>query len=392
MKQKIAYFVHCFPPAIGGLEFLSGEIVKILREAGHDVQVITGQGQTLDSYKTFNNWVDTKNDPQYIHRLPLNYFWQRLANKFLNKLIFISGSFSPWYFGPILKYNDKVLKIIKNADLIVGAGMPTKMFYDAYRMAKKFNKKLISLPTYHDVNYYNKSYPFKKVLKSANKIFLLSDYEKTMIQQNYKIENNKIALITYSPYTKKSLKNCKQMIDVRLNKIKNNILTIGYIGQITNRKNLKLIADLSFQLTNLNFKHNILLAGIRTNSSEEVEKKFQKSKKVEIIYNFPEENKQDLYKDIDILINPSAEESFGITTIEAMRYACLVFSKFSFLNMDNIPFIFNSVEDVLNIITSLNNNKWKNQLNLQVSVIINNSKENFKKNLISNINNTASII
>ena len=367
MKQKIVYFVHCFPPAIGGLEFLSGEIVKILRDAGHDVQVIAGRGQTLDSYKTFNNWVDSKFDPQYIHRLPLNYFWQRLANKFLNKLIFVSGSFSPWYFGPILKYDDQVLKLIKEADLIFGAGMPTKMFYDAYRLAKKFNKKLILHPSYHNVSYYKKSIFFQKALSFADKVIYQTPFEKDGLKKSYQIEENKLVQLTYSPYSKADWQMATERAKLKEKEINNKIkkklpITIGFVGQITLRKNFQFFIDFLDQNLN-NFikqgiKVNFLFAGARTNSSKSVESLFDKYENlVKFMYDFSEKDKAKIFKKIDIFVNPSLEESLGLINFDAIYWGlpCFVgkdsafYSLFKPFNVKNNNFLILNFLELLRV-------------------------------------------
>lgn len=330
MSKKIVYFVHCYPPAFGGLEFLSGEIVKILREAGHDVQVITGRGQTLDSYKTFTNLVDTKNDAKYIHRLPLKKQWQRLANKLFNKLIFISGNFSPWYFGPILDYDQEIVEVIKNADIIFGAGMPTKMFYDAYRFARKYKKKLILHPSYHDVSYYNRSIFFQKALGFADNVIYQTPLEKNTLNKNYQLNEARLVQLTYCPYTKadwqKAHKRAKDKEIKLQNKIKNHLpITIGYVGQITLRKNLDFFADFikenqqHFQEKGL--KVNYLFAGAKTNSSSQVEELFNDYKDlVTFIYDFKDKDKKKIFNQIDIFINPSEEESLGLVNFEVLYH------------------------------------------------------------------------
>jgi len=396
MKQKIVYFVHCYPPAIGGLEFLSGEIVKILREAGHDVQVITGQGQTLDSYKTFSNWVNTDNDPQYIHRLPVNFFWQRLANKFLNKLIFLSGSFSPWYFGPILKYDDQVLKLIKEADLIIGAGMPTKMFYDAYRMARKFSKKLISLPAYHNVNYYKNSFFFQNVLDFANKIIVLTPLEKDGLVKSYQIKKNKLVQLTYCPYSKADWQVAKKRAILKEKEINSKIkkglpITIGFVGQITLRKNFQFFAEfLEQNLENLKSKGiniNFLFAGAKTNSSKAVESLFNRYQNlVKFVYDFPEKDKAKIFNKIDIFVNPSEEESLGLVNFEALYFGLpsLVLSNSAFNSLNKVDnfikkFKIKELNNLFSIFTD-DTKLVKQEINLNYTY------KNFQKKLLKLMN------
>ncbi len=331
--HKIIYFVHCYPPALGGLEFLSGEIVKQLRYAGHDVQVITGKGSTLDSYKTFDNWVDESSDAAYIHRLPLRRSVQRLANKLLNKIIFLTGSISPWYFGPLLEYDEKTLELIQSADVIIGAGMPTMLFYDAYRFAKKYHKRLIAIPAYHDVNYYNRSLPFQSVLSFAHKVIFLSPLEKEQLQKHYRIDSKKLVQFTYCPYTKAEMdlaqsKYENKMAEIERKLEKGSTITIGFVGQITLRKNFQFFADFirknGAELKSKKVRLRFLFAGARTNSSPQVEAMFKDlDAEIKFIYDFADKNA--IYKQIDIFINPSEEESLGLVNFDALAQGLPVF-------------------------------------------------------------------
>ena len=349
--MKIVYLVHCFPPAVGGLEFLSGEIVSLLRLSGHQVDVITGQGRTLDSYKTFSDWVDMGSDPANIHRLPLQTSLQRWANRLLNKAIFISGSFSPWYFGPILNYNPATIDLIKSADLILGAGMPTYSFYESYRLAKKYQKRLILLPAFHDVSYYQRSWPFVQALNFASAIICLTPKEKHDLLVAYKIAPSKIQVMTYCPYSAEDWRKAAQLASLRhqrlLKKLKNHQhITLGFVGQITLRKNLAWFANFfqnhSHQLKSQGINIRLFLAGAKTNSSDQIEQLLAPyQKQVKIIYNFPKKDKQKIYNQIDIFINPSLEESLGLVNFDALIQGLPLFidpnSAFASLPLPSTP-------------------------------------------------------
>lgn len=326
--MKIAYFVHCSSPAVGGLEYLSGEIVTLLREAGHDVHVITGQGRTLDSYKTFSDWVDTSQDPDYIHRLPLRFSAQRWANRLLNKAFFLSGTFSPWYFGPLLDYDAKTLEIIKSADLNIGAGMPTNMFYDAYRFAKKWRKRLILHPSYHNVCYYNRSIQFQQALSYASVVIYQTPLERDQLTQQYRIDPDRLRQLTYCPYSESDWKKAQQKAKERQMKLEKKLekrlpITIGFVGQITLRKNLQFFVQLLKDAQGVNNAQmppiRLLLAGAKTNSADQVEALFKSySSQVEFIYDFPSTEKDNIFKRMDIFVNPSLEESLGLVNFEAL--------------------------------------------------------------------------
>ena len=397
MKSKsVCIFVHCFPPAKGGLEYLVEEVKKIL-DKKYTVHIITGKGSTLDSYKTFKNFLpqnitDKQNN---IHRLDLNFFWQRLANKLLNKVILKIGYFSPFYFGPILKYTPQITDIIKNSDIIIGTGMPTKMFYDSYLFAKKYHKKLILMPAYHNVAYYNHCPFFQNTLNYATKILYLTPLERKHLTNNYKIIKNKLIQTTFCPYTKKQIQtqkaNLNKIINKKLKRIKNKQINIGFIGQITPRKNLIVFKNyldkyLSYWQSR-GYALKIYLSGAKTNSSPLIENLFKKyinQKIVHTTYDFTD--KQQEYKKFDIFINPSIEESLGIVNFEAIYYGLptIVHPKSVFFEIIK-PYLITTktsynIEGELNKL--INNPKYSFQTSQKQFKILNNfNLDNFQSQL-----------
>lgn len=376
------------------MEFLTGEIYKILSK-DNNVHVMTGEGRTLDSYKSFSDYVRT-NDKN-IHRLKLNYFLQKITNFFLNKVIFKIPFFSPFYFGPILKYTPEIQVIIKSSDLIIGTGIPTKSFIDAHFFAKKYHKKLILLPTYHNVSYHNNCWFFQKALDYADKIICLSEKEKTDLTKKYKIDGEKIEVIKYSPYTLEEInsqkKKLNKSIEQRVVNFKNKKITLGYVGQITERKNLKIFKEfLDKYLTEFESKGyqlKILLAGAKTNSSPMIEKlleKYIKNNIIKIIYNFS--NKEKIFNKIDVFINPSVEESLGIVNFEAIyNFIPTIINKNSafpiLITFPTISFSFSNMLEIKNIIDNLikETGVCRQVIENQFNKLISYNKDIFSKSL-----------
>lgn len=397
MKKKISIFVHCYPPAKGGAEYLTEKLTEVLNKK-YEVHIFTGRGENLDSYKNFSNYI-YDNIPN-IHRLEQNIILQKIANRFLNKIIFKAGFFSPFYFGPNLKYTKKNIEIIYNSDIIIGVAMPTKSFTDAYSFAKKFHKKLILVPAYHNVNYYNGCYFFQRAFDYSDKIFYLTPFEKIDLSNNYKINPNKMHQTTFCPFSltdieKQEERNIKK-INEKLNNLKSKTITLGFVGQITLRKNLGIIKDYLNKYTpyweSNGFTITLLLAGARTNSSQRIEslfKDFLKNHAVKIIYDFKEI--KHVFRKIDILINPSTEESLGIVNFEAIYFGLPIFihssSAFaSILNNQNI--LFNNIDQLhghlVKIITQPQN--YIAEVKLDYQILKTYAWEIFSSTIIEQIN------
>lgn len=347
--KKIVMFVHCFPPAKGGLEYLSGEIKKILDEK-YEVNVVTGEGLSLDSYKTFKDFTDDRT--KGVYRLKLDYFWQRVANKFLNKIIFKIGFFSPFYFGPILKYTPEVIEKIKKCDVIMGMGMPTMMFVDAWRFARKYKKKLVVHPSYHDVSYYNGCEFFQKVFDRADVIIYQTEVEKKSLVKNYRIVEKKFFKLAFCPFSVKEIESRKKKT---VNFEKNKYLRVGFVGQIAKRKKILILKEyLDKYLAYWKKKGieiKVVLAGAKTNTSKEIESKFRKyidSGVVKVIYNFADEDKPKIFRGMDVFVNPSVEESLGIVNFEAIFFGKRLFVDHSSAFSEFIPTtnVFSGVDDL----------------------------------------------
>ena len=363
MKKSISIFIHCFPPAKGGLEYLIKEVKKIL-DKNYTVHIITGNGSTLDSYKTFKDFLPKNSQYKinHVHRLDLDFPKQRLFNKLFGKIIPKWGLFSPFYFGPILKYPPKILDIIKNSDIIIGSGMPTMMFYQSYLFAKKFDKKLILIPAYHNVPYYNNCPFFQQALNYASKILYLTPLERKYLTKNYKIDQSKLNQATFCPYTieqiKSQQKKLPDIISQKLKRLKNKQVNIGFIGQITPRKNLVIFKHYLDKYLpywqSRGYKLTIHLSGAKTSFSNQIEQLLKdhiKNNIVNITYNFKDLENE--YSKFDVFVNPSVEESLGITNFEALYNGLspIVHSDSAFADLTDKKSAFNNIDKLHEIIT-----------------------------------------
>ena len=392
-KKIITVFVHCYPPAKGGLEYLIGEVKKAL-SMSFKVHIITGQGLSLDSYKTFSNFTEIQTPT--IHRLKLNFTFQRLANKFLNKIIFKIPFFSPFYFGPLLKYPPEVISLIKQSDFIIGAGLPTMSVLDAYFFARLYHKDLITIPAFHQKNYYQNCYFFQKVLQYSKIILCLSLKEKHDLEDSYSLSRGKISILPYSPFSFRQISHQKHknLVKTKMFHLTNRNITIGYVGQITLRKNLEFIKQLfdkyyALWLKN-NLSVNLLFAGAKTNSSDAIEtlfKPYLDSGLLKIIYNFSDDEKPNIFSQIDLFVMPSIEESLGIVNFEAIYYSTpiMVHQKSAFADLlSNQLNYFDNIQQVnQNILHFIDNPlDIKKTVDTQYKVFISYNFDIFKKTLI----------
>jgi glycosyltransferase involved in cell wall biosynthesis len=376
MRPLVLMFVHCYPPARGGLELLAGYIKQAL-DAQYDVQVFTGAGSTLDSYKTFKDFVTVANEDGAIHRLPLRRFAQRVANKLLNRIIFKLPDFAPWYFGPLLSYGAAERTLIAKSSLILGLGLPTQSLVDAHRFAKEYGKKCILLPAYHNVPYYNNCTPFREALQAASSVICLSSREREDLMRAYGLPRTKISLLLFSPYTQvqvdERLAGFSAALAPRLKRVASGTVTLGYVGQISKRKSLERLRDVLQAVRNQGIPATLLLAGARTNDAPRVEADFAEELKqgiVRIEYDFAD--KEAVYDRIDIFLNPSTEESLGIVNFEALYHAMPVFvpAEAPFAEFDG-GFAYKTPEEVATRIVAISRDPsgFANQVATQMGIL-----------------------
>lgn len=399
--KRVCIFSHCYPPARGGVEFLTKEIYKILSQK-HQVHVFTGKGLSLDSYKTFENLnLKSRGD---IRRLKLKKSTQKFFNKLVGDILKTYGLLAPFYFGPILDYKKQDLEIIKKSDLIIGMGMPTKSFYDAYRFAKKYKKPLILHPSYHNVAYYNNCLFFKNALNYADKIIYQTQKEKKDLTTKYSFKKHKLKKLTYVPYSKKQIllrkKQLKRIIESKTKKIfDDKKITFGYVGQISKRKNLDIIAkfvDKYFKkLEKTGWEVKFLLAGAKTNTSKEIESKLKKtSNKIKIVYNFKDKSK--IFEKIDIFVNPSYEESLGLVNFEAIYFGLPVlihkeapFNEFFNSNINDCCFESGKeLDKKIGDILKKGKNSYSKRIITQLITLEKNSKNKYSNSLLRLIRET----
>ena len=168
------------------------------------------------------------------------------------------------------------------------------------------------------------------------------------------------------------------------NNNKQNRLTIGYLGRISNEKGLEYLIKASNMLMKKNILHNLIIAG---DTQDLRFKKYINNLKNISNQNtiftgkLNEKQKEEFYKNIDIFVLPSINsfEAFGIVQLEAMSYGK--------------PVIASNIKGVKSIVEKTKNGyifKNKNPKDLYSKIILCKKKkfdsEIIKKNLILNYN------
>jgi len=313
---KLLFVSHCFEPAKdGGAVLFSGLSLGAAR-AGHQVEVITSNCYSTDDF------INPR--PRLIYP-----FWQKQERLIVNRLsvftrgrllfrlgeiICRGGIFSLFKTGPVFS-NLGVINQKRELDWVIAGPFPTAAVFWGWLIAKRNRAKLALIPCYHFGERSYENYFLWSVLRKAEKIFCLSDYEKKC-------------------YERRGLASCRlaltggMVTDLLLRYRPDRAgqfprtPTVLYLGTKAAHKRVEILLEAVKILWRSKKDIRLIIAGPETLSSFALKEKIARlplSWRKKVIYKgkVTEEEKIDFLDRASVLVNPSQYESFGIVFTEA---------------------------------------------------------------------------
>ena len=223
-------------------------------------------------------------------------FWLNfILPKYLNTLS-VDLFFTPNQLLPIRKIGAK--KIITVHDV---AHKENKLYHPLfYRI---YNHILLSLS-----------------LSRSDGIITISKFSKESICTHYKVEPNKIVIVSRTATNKF----CKKQIGIeRIEKLKKKFdlpeMFILYVGMIERRKNINGILKISDLLRKKNLPLEFVLIGKRGHGFAEIHKNILRRSNVHYLENVNDNDLVDIYNIAFAFLFPSFFEGFGLPPLEAMQ-------------------------------------------------------------------------
>jgi glycosyltransferase involved in cell wall biosynthesis len=326
---NILLVTHVFPPAVDGGSRVIAKIGEYLENQGHKLLILTSDCHNSDDF------VNPRSIP-FNHNLYKSNVMALSVSKHLRRplklinLLFRSSILKVFQKGPIFKVIPFVISFRKisrfKPDYIIAGPLPTTIVIYAHlirfllKALKFYRPKVLINASFHptDPDFHNNT--LIHVLKSADFVWTLTDFETNYFHKHFNIPMSKMINIG-NAVDSSLLTNAPKLYGSKA-------LTLLFIGSFAAHKGLETLIDafviISKALTLQSSKAlTLTLAGQPTLHSPVIERKINSlpikiRSRIKIINNFPNSKLSTLIDSCSILISPSTQESFGLVLIEAM--------------------------------------------------------------------------
>lgn len=316
---KILVFSHTFPPAIDGGSQVLLKLSLALQQKAR-VKVLTSDAFLSDDFinpkrkRIPRGWRRKSGFSVFYAK---TFRWQRKVLRLIETLVpfkRVKEFFSLFQTGPLfLKLPIKWIKKWHPKIILTGV-FPTTIPVYAWLIAKLTRAKLVILPCFHinDKSFYR--FPLINVLKKADLVLALTDYEKKFYINKLGINPNQI--IVYWP-------SVEQKLLMGDNKAKfNPAPNLIFLGNQAAHKRIELLINVFSQIAKRNKKINLTIAGKRTLYSPVVDRHIKDlpgdiKKRVKVYNGFDRNLEKKLLDRAWLMALPSIHESFGLVFLEA---------------------------------------------------------------------------
>jgi len=338
ISMKISLLHFAGPPVIGGVESVMGHHARLMADAGHDVSIIAGRGESVDTRVSFIKMplIDSK-DPQIL-KLKEDLDKGVLPENFKEVQLKIFKELQKYLKSTEVLFVHNVFTMAKNLPLTA-----------ALRELAKENSKLKIVAWHHDLAARSERYqdelfpkwPWNLMTSSWGDINIkhvaVSEMRRNELAEYMNLDQKEVTVVPSGVDEDRLL-----TIDPKSRKILNNLNVSNYFPllllpvRITRRKNIELAVRIISELSK-HYPHAALIVTgppgahnidnsayfneLRSLSAEfglndgDGSRVFFLAESVEGF--LPDAVIADLYKTADCLLITSIEEGFGIPIIEA---------------------------------------------------------------------------
>jgi glycosyltransferase involved in cell wall biosynthesis len=322
--RRVLVLSHIMPPGVDGGSKILLQLAKVWQNKAKRLRVFTTDAYSTDDFISPNKKKlptgKVEIDTLKVTRLKTN----RSLHKFFGLLKKISlikpikNFFSLLQTGPIIKLPLKQTKQFK-PDLILAGVYPTTIPVYAWILSKLTKSKLAFLPCFHpdDLNFYR--WPLTPILKQADFIYALTEFEKNFYINQMGIREDKV--IVFTPWVSEGIKLSPQ------DKIElSEVPTLVFLGVQAAHKRIEMLIDAFEQLKQsdepLLKKLKLIIAGKETLYTPKIKEKLDQlpeeiKENIELVGEFANEQEKELLDQAWLTVNPSEHESLGLVFLES---------------------------------------------------------------------------
>jgi glycosyltransferase involved in cell wall biosynthesis len=332
--MNILQVVHAYPPSTGGSQLLAQQVAeRLVRDYGDRVTVLTTVADDTTYFWRGGDALPAGTEVQNgvtIHRLPVDYGgrWWRRGLASLTYRLRLPGN-DRWRTleqGPLVAgLTNRVAT--SGADLVFANAFPLQHMYDALAGAQQAEIPLIYLGALHlhDTWGYDRPMIYRAIRQASAYIAHTADERDAVVMRGVDPANVAVigAGVDLAPFAEAIADGSGARVRQALG-VGDSPMLLMMAKQVA-RKRFDLLLAAMRQVWATLPNARLLLAGGRGDYSAKLATEIQQlpaswQRQVRVISDFAEAEKAALVAACDVMVLPSAEESFGIALIEA--WAC----------------------------------------------------------------------
>lgn len=324
--MKLLFFTHGYFPAIGGAEKLAQQYAEGLVKKGHAVKVITTTAYNPEGF-VFTHLPLMKPGEEEINGVEIVRVnsWRRARwlfnffDKVFWKLDLPLKKMERLFWSGPLSIRMVKTGLTSDADVVTALPISLLVAYYGYFVARLKKVPFVLVPCFHvEEDSYNSFLSFF-LLRSANAVITLTDYEKNYFLKKG-VKEEKIFTIGVGVEPRKVTKENLDAIQKKLNLGDNRLVT--FVGQQSGHKGIvELIRAMEIVWRSFP-KVKLLIAGSKTEYSVHIVNTLNTLSSIDrsqVIYleSITEEEKYAFLQASNVFVTASGSESFGIVYLEA---------------------------------------------------------------------------
>jgi glycosyltransferase involved in cell wall biosynthesis len=331
-RLRLLQLVHGYPPAVGGVEMSTRDLCeRLVADHGVDVTVFSTNALTIanfkdDSLPTLPIKADEEQNGVKIRRFPVVTAWAATLSQ-MQRIAWhlkLPGNdrLRTWYHGPI---SPQMLRAVRSfeADVVCAASFPLNHMTYPFRKRKP-RAPVILVGAVHTNNSwgYDRPHLIRLVAHSFATVAHTEHERDWLVQRG--APSDKLRVIGHGIELSDFI--AKPGLFRKAYGIPRDAFLVAYLGQQGSHKGIDTLIRVLPSLLERRRDTWLLVAGARTPYSPELRRLADRlpghaRSRLLFVDDLTKADRAEVLADCDVFASPSAQESFGITTLEAWSQA-----------------------------------------------------------------------